>query len=140
MTTFRHNLVKGYFCSILISNVILVFLSFVICLLFLLLYNDQNSFLSLFSMENTILCLVKVSVTKGEGFKDFKKIFPARFIRICIEWSRFKNLFKALHRRGLHFGIRIFIFDQYRYRKEFYESLLVQILIGLYLLCFVILL
>ena len=64
---FCHNLVKGYFCSILISNVILVFLSFVVCLLLLLLYNDQNSFLSLFSMENTILCLVKVSVTKGEG-------------------------------------------------------------------------
>ena len=39
-----------------------------------------------FFNKNTIFCLVKASVTKGEGVKVFKKIFPSRFIRICIEW------------------------------------------------------
>ena len=82
---FCHNLVKGYFCSILISNVILVFLSFVVCLLLLLLYNDQNSFLYYSLWRTPFFVLLKFSLQKVKGVKDFKKNFPARFIRICIE-------------------------------------------------------
>ena len=63
---------KGYFCSILISNIIFVFLSFVVCLCFFFSTTIKTQFL-LFSNENTTFCLVRTSVAKGEG-ENFQKI------------------------------------------------------------------
>ena len=63
---------KGYFCSILISNIIFVFLSFVICLCIFFSATIKTQIL-LFSNENTTFCLVRTSVPEAR-VKSFQKI------------------------------------------------------------------
>lgn len=101
---------KGYFCSILISNIIFVFLSFVVCLCIFFSATIKTPFL-LFSNENTTFCLARTSVARGDGEKAFKR-------------------FPSLRMNGILFAYIAFGSESYG------ENFGIQIFIGLFLLCF----
>ena len=95
----------------------------------------KTLFSSLFSNENTTFCLVK-----GFGYKRWRiNAFQKDLSRTFYSWSVFSDwtfdLYKALHRRGLHFWFSLLFCSIQISDQSFMKNLLVQILIGLYLLC-----
>ena len=132
MTTSCHNLVKGYFWSILISNIIFVFLSFVVCLLLLFLTTIKTLLLILYGELHFSSCKNPLQKVKGE--KQIKK-FSYTFYSWSALIDRFLNLYKAFTPPWTSMEFRTYIMLNTDIRKSF-KKLGVQVLIGLYLLCF----